>query len=233
MGEKTETLEQLALSEETLTELARNLEQLPGLIDEAENRAAEAKDRVQRDRDALEALERKRREREGALQDCETQRDKFRGQTTQVRTNTEYTALLHEIEGVTRKISQLEEEILVAMDELDEGRAKLVPTEQEQGQIEREFLERAKALRERLEQVRQEIKEREAERERWVASLDREVERHYRRIQGSLGTAIARMSGRSCSACHRDVPYETVNRVLAGEVHTCPSCHRILAGEPA
>ena len=38
------------------------------------------------------------------MQDLETKRSKYKGQLMDVKTNKEYTAMLHEIEGVERDI---------------------------------------------------------------------------------------------------------------------------------
>jgi predicted nucleic acid-binding Zn-ribbon protein len=231
MGDQPETLHALAACEVILGDRSRELEQLPGLIEAAEHQAVEARAKVTSEHERLAELERTGRDWEAELQDCESRRDRFRSQTAQVKTNVEYTALLHEIDGVTQRISELEEEILGAMEEADERREGLVSLEREQGDLERQLQERAKGLRERLEQVRQEIQDREAERETWLQSLKPETQTHYRRVVQAQRTAIARLRGRICSACYRDIPYETVNRVLAGEIHTCLSCHRILIGE--
>ena len=122
MGDLAETLEALAVCDEALGSLRAELAQLPVSIELAETRDAETRGRLEAGTQAFADFEHTRREKEAELQDCEVQRDRFRAQTAQVKTNTEYTALLHEIDGATSRISQLEEEVLVAMDEVDERR---------------------------------------------------------------------------------------------------------------
>src|SRR5262249_56132323 len=53
---------------------------------------------------ALEQSQKARRQHETALQDLEGKRSKYKGQLMDVKTNKEYTAMLHEIEGVDRAI---------------------------------------------------------------------------------------------------------------------------------
>lgn len=231
MADWTEVLEALALCEAHLATLGRERDQLPRSIDETEQEAEEARRKLEGEREAFAAFEHSRREQESELQDCEARRDRYRSQTAQVKTNEEYTALLHEIEAVTQRISELEEGILVAMEEIDERGERVSRMESEEARLEQERQDRIKGFRERLEQVLQEIKEREAERESWVERLDASIQVHYRRSVRARGGGIAHINGRTCAACYRDIPYETVNRVIAGEVHTCPSCQRILVGE--
>ncbi len=114
--------------------------------------SSSARARLEATRQSFADFEHTRREKEAELQDCEAQRDRFRTQTAQVKTNTEYTALLHEIEGASSRISQLEEDVLVAMDEVDERRQVLADVETEQKQVERETEARVGELRKRLEQ---------------------------------------------------------------------------------
>ena len=231
MGDLAETLEALAVCDEALGSLRAELEQLPVSIERAETRDAETRARLDAMRQAFADFEHTRREKEAELQDCEVQRDRFRAQTAQVKTNTEYTALLHEIDGATSRISQLEEEVLVAMDEVDERRQALADLETEQKQVERETEARVGDLRKRLEQVQREIEEREGERDGWLERLEPSVRAQFRLVASSRGSGTARIRGRSCSACHRDVPLETINRVTAGDLHTCTSCTRILVGD--
>ena len=231
MADWVEVLDALALCEEHLARLGRDQEELPRAIEATERQVEEARARLEAEREAVAEFERTRRDQESELQDCEVRRDRYRSQTAQVKTNEEYTALLHEIDAVTQRISELEEGILVAMEEIDERSGRVTRMEAEQAGFEQDLQDRAKGLRERLDQVRNEIKERESERESWVGRLDSEIQVHYRRIVRVLGRGIAHINGRTCAVCYRDVPYERVNRVIAGEVHTCPSCQRLLVGE--
>jgi hypothetical protein len=231
MGDLREILQALARCEQTLGDHTRRREQLPASIEAAEQAAAAARAAVASEHQTLADLERLRRDREAALQDCEAQRGRYRAQTVHVKTNAEYQALLREIEATTRKISDLEEEVLVAMDELDRRKANLGTLEREQAGLEREHLGRASALREDLERVRAVIVELEAERERILERLEPGVREHYRRVCRARETGTAILKGRTCASCYRDVPYEIVNRILAGELHMCASCSRILVAE--
>lgn len=231
MGDLKETLQALARCERDLVELDRTVGRLPESIEALEQEAAAARSAAQAERDAIANLDHLRREKESALQDAETQRDRLRGQTVHVKTNEEYQALLREIEGTERRISELEEEVLVAMDELDRRRAGLESVEREQLKREQEHLDRAAGLRAELERARESIREHDQERERWLERLDPDARAHYRRVQRARGTGTTLLDGRACASCYCDVPYETVNRIRAGELHACSSCNRILIAE--
>jgi predicted nucleic acid-binding Zn-ribbon protein len=205
--------------------------ELPGAIAAVEAEAAAARAVVENEHAALAEIDHKRREQEAALQDAEELRNRYRGQTASVKTNEEYHALLREIDGVAGKIAELEEEILVAMDELERRGGNLETVEREQSEIEQGLKKRGEVLQQELTTTREEIATLEAEREGILGKLSPEVQTHYRRVQQGKGRGTSRLEGRICAACYRDVPFETVNRIVAGELHVCSSCNRILVAE--
>jgi predicted nucleic acid-binding Zn-ribbon protein len=82
-----------------------------------------------------------------------------------------------------------------------------------------------------MEEARQEIESKQKERDALLTRLGPQTTTHYERVRQSQGTGTALLHHQSCAACHRQIPPETINRVLAGEVHSCGSCQRILVSE--
>jgi len=87
----------------------------------AELEAELAADRAHLDaaRKALDESQKARKRHEGSLQDLEGKRSKYKGQLMDVKTNKEYTAMLHEIEAVERDIRGIEDQILVEMEKAE------------------------------------------------------------------------------------------------------------------
>jgi predicted nucleic acid-binding Zn-ribbon protein len=221
-------LRSLYACEREIDELSRARADLPGAIEQAEANAQAARDVVTNAKEKLEAAERKRRDKEAELQDTEVLKAKFQGRTSVVKTNEEYSALLREIEGAERKISQLEEEILLLMETIEEVGAMLAEIEVEQNQAAEQFDEQAADLRQQLVAVERDLESRGAERERFAAGLGAGVQASYERLHRAKGSGTASVEGQSCSACHRAVPWEVVNRVKAGELLPCETCRRLL-----
>ncbi len=228
MSDPAEALAKLYECEQSLEQLSRRQNELPGRIVGIEVSAQAARDLITAHRDALEDTEKRRREQEAALQDTEAQRDKFKGQTALVKTNEEYTALLSEIDTVTNRISQLEEEILLAMEAVDEVSGGLSDFRSGKEHAEREQTSLADELKRRLAEAEAELEAHEKEREHLAGELPDPAGASYLRMRktGRSGTTTYR--DRTCIACHRDIPYETINRVIGGELHSCPHCQRIL-----
>ncbi|MBW2280606.1 MAG: hypothetical protein JRG76_00030 [Deltaproteobacteria bacterium] len=232
MPEPNEALSVLHACEYSLDQLARRREELPGKVAGLEARAQGARDLIAQGREELEAGEKLRRDKEAELQDCEAQRSKFQGQTAQVKTNTEYTALLHEIDHAGERISSIEEEILVAMERIDDLSAALEIGEREQGKEAKDLDGQAKQLAEELKQVQVDAETRSAELGGLVEGLDAQTRLLFERVRKARGTGTTKVVGRVCASCHRDVPFEDINRVIGGEILPCQSCRRLLVIDP-
>jgi len=228
VADLAETLLALGRCEVVVGDLRRQGEQLPRAIEQAEARAQLARERVAEQRKRLAEAEAAHRVKERELQDAEGRRSKFQAQTAMVKTNTEYTTLLHEIDRAAELISDVETQILEALERVDESSQELRRIEAEERLQERTSLDEAEKLKKQLVEVSAALLDRESERLRCVSVLPGDTRGRYERVcrQGGLGTAL--VVGQSCARCHRDIPIHTTNQVRAGELHHCGNCGRIL-----
>ncbi len=222
----------LALCEEATVALERECQRIPQAIAEQDAKLAASREAVASGRRIVEEAEKRRRTREAELEDGNVRRAKLQSQSAQVKTNQEYTAMLHEIDGVTRRMGELEDEILEAMELADSTRAELVTVERDQRTVEREIGKTAADLRARLEEVERDLAQRRAEEVQRLAEISADARAIYSRVKRVRGTGTARVRGRSCAGCNRDVPYALINRIRAGEIHPCSNCNRILVVVP-
>ena len=223
----------LARCESAAEDLRREQDQLPRAIEALEATIAAARTAKSDAASAVDTSEAARRAKEGELADTESRRSKFRSQAPQVRTNTEYTTLLHEIDLATERISELETDILEAMDRTEAARSEQQRVDGEQDAQIVGASQQVETARARLAEVERGLVALEAEREELRQSLPSEARAHYDHVQRVKRVGTTWINVRSCSRCHRDVPFEIVNRVGAGEMHACGSCGRILVIRPA
>ena len=228
MPELKITLESLYRSERELEELGREAAALPEAIAALNAKAEAARQAVESERQKLEEAEQRRRQFEAELADTEAKREKYEGQTALVKTNAEYTALLAEIETAKQRASALEEEILLAMEAVDEVSGRLDAFTKEKKQEEAAFVAEAEKLGARLVEVEAGREARESERQTLSGELPAEARSDYDLARRARGSGVAVVQQHVCSGCHRDVPYETVNRLQAGELLSCMSCQRVL-----
>jgi len=221
------SLQALAELEGVVLDLERNKAALPVAIEKAESRGAAAKDSAAKLRADLEAAEKQRRTREAEAQDVAAKRDKLHAQSATVKTNKEYTALLHEIDAHSKRIAEIEDEILVAMETAETLGDEVRRADANARQVTQEVGKEVDELRARLAEVERKLAAAIEDRLKILAELGSAVQKLYERAVKARGAGIARIEQGTCSGCHRTVPPEQINRVTAGEVHICVSCQRI------
>jgi len=219
---------QLAETEAVVLELERERARLPQAIAAAEARAAAAREAASQGRTRLETAEKERRAHESEVQDLGVKRGKFQAQSAVVKTNKEYTTLLHEIETHSKRIAEIEDAILVAMETIETATDESKRADATARQTDQEVSKETEELRAQLADVEKRLAVRVEERRVLLAGLGPRVEALYTRVMKTRGNGIARIEHDGCSACHRSLPPEVMNRVRAGEVHACASCHCIL-----
>lgn len=226
-----------------LTRLIR-LQQLETAADEARQRIASLpsrgqalETRLQTARDAvagvkarLTAAADKRRAEEKEVAGVQTRLARYKDQLLEVKTNREYTAMLHEIETAQNDIRTREDRILEIMMESDDLNAALKQSESELKTVEREVAAERAALESEQSSLQTEIDRASAERQSLVPQIDRTVLGVFETTaKNRKGIAIAEARNGLCTICHVRLRPQVFNEVLKNEsIIQCDSCRRIL-----
>jgi hypothetical protein len=178
---------------------------------------------------ALEGSLKARRQNEASVQDLETKRSKYKGQLMEVKTNKEYTAMLHEIEGVEREVREREDQILTEM-ERAEGLAGDV--KREEGlfkSVEEKARTEGQALEAKGRQLQDEHKRLQAARDACAAAVPGDAMELFQRVARLRGVAVAEARDDVCQLCHMKLrPQMYVDLKRNEDIVQCPSCSRIL-----
>jgi predicted nucleic acid-binding Zn-ribbon protein len=209
------------------------LAQLPGRQAELEARLAAERSRLETLRGSLDTSQKTRRREEGTLQDLEAKRSKYKGQLMEVKTNKEYTAMLHEIEGVEREIRSREDQILAEM----ENTETLATDLKKEDEVLRKEEARHKQDVAALEGQRRELTARRerlaAEREQVAGTISADVRELFQRVAKLRGVAVAAASDGRCQECHLLLRLQMYSDLKRNDAITqCPQCNRILFYEP-
>lgn len=226
-----------------LTRLIR-LQQLESAADDARRKIADhpartqALDaRLQTARDAasgikarLTAAAEKRRAEEKDVAGVQTRLAKYKDQLLEVKTNREYTAMLHEIEAAQNDIRAREDRILEIMMETDELNAGIKTSEAELKTTEKETAAERAVLETEMAGLQSEIDRTTAERQALVADIDRQVLSIFEATaKGRKGVAVAEAKDGLCTICHVRLRPQVFNEVRKNEsIIQCDSCRRIL-----
>src|SRR4029453_9739076 len=135
---------------------------------------ARARGRLDTARDSLSQSQKGRRQHEGELQDLETKRSRYKTQLMEVKTNKEYTAMLHEIETVEREIRGREDQILAEMERTETLTAEVQREEAAFKEAESRRQAEERVLEGRADVLKREVQQLSAEGDEGAATVGEE-----------------------------------------------------------
>lgn len=208
----------------------KRLAELPALAQVIERKIADHVARVDQAKAALAANQQARRELEKQVAAVDGRLAKFSDHKAAVKTNQEYTALLHEIETATREKTGIEDQILGLMEAADGLSSDVKDATDVLVDVRKEGDERRAALDAERRGLEVELARLQAEKARDAAALDAAILARYERLLAQRkNVAVAAMVGELCTACHvrlRPAVAQLVRRNT--EIVPCDSCQRLL-----
>ena len=202
---------------------------IPRKIQEWDHSLQTHKEGLARLKDEAEKYRKEQRHLEHELDAKQTELSKFNAQLPQIKTNREYKAILLEIDVVEKRISDLEEEVLMKMAEVEEIEAKVTAKEAEAKKAQEESEREQERLRQKRKELEQSLEGTRSQRETLVADVDNALMVQYDRIRlRKGGLAITQINDESCGACFMALPPQLVNEVMGGRIKSCPNCSRLL-----
>ncbi|HTS17533.1 MAG TPA: C4-type zinc ribbon domain-containing protein [Verrucomicrobiae bacterium] len=155
---------------------------------------------------------------------------KYRTQLTQIKSNTEYQALLKEIARVEQEIDEIETHELEVMEKSDQ----LQPAVKTEQSTLKEITAKVDAergdLQKRLAMIDQELKQLAEERQQLAQQVDASALNRYERLMRSKSDfAIVPIRNGNCGGCHLSIPPQLVHNAKHGsDLTSCDYCGRIL-----
>jgi uncharacterized protein len=229
MNPDLERLIRLQHAESELRRVEAELAEVPRQKDELKQDLDRERGRLDAAREALVQTQKARRQHEADLQDLETKRSRYKGQLMEVKTNKEYTAMLHEIEGVEREIRTREDQILAEM-ERSEGLTAEVKAEEEAFKAaEGRAREGGRALDDRARSLEEQRARLAGERDAIAATLSEDALELFQRVARLRGVAVAEAREGMCQVCHVKLRLQMYAELKHNdEIQQCPACNRIL-----
>lgn len=141
-------------------------------------------------------------------------------------------AMASEVEALSARASQLEDEGIAVLDELEPHDATLDGLDREEVGLDAEEREAEAEAEQASAELRADLDRLAEERAAAVAAVPADLLATYERIRGRLGgVGAARLVGDRCGGCHLTLPSTELDRVRhlpAEAVVTCEQCGRIL-----
>jgi uncharacterized protein len=171
-----------------------------------------------------------RRARENDVELMRSKLSRLREQLMSVKTNKEYTAMLHEIQGAEGQIRAAEDGILDIMGQMESMEGKLAQEDKDLKAKQAEVELQIQSAEKSVPALEVEIVRLGEEKGALESLIPAELLARYRRIADARrGIALAEAKNELCSACHVRIRPQVVAELLrTDDIHVCDSCSRIL-----
>jgi predicted nucleic acid-binding Zn-ribbon protein len=213
-----------------IASLQKQASEIPSKNQEYENELqrlqAEYEERLAHGKD----LANHRRTLEGQVDLNRSKLSRLRDQLMAVKTNKEYTAMLHEIQSAEDQIRAEEDKILEFMEEMESTENDLKTAEQEMQKKSAEIREMIRKSTESIPKLEAELVQLHEQKVAMESQVGAELLSRYRRIaEARKGIALAEAKDELCSACHVRIRPQMYAELMRTEsIHACDSCSRIL-----
>jgi predicted nucleic acid-binding Zn-ribbon protein len=216
--------------ETTAEDARRKIAEHPGRLQALDARLQAARDVLAGAKAQLTVVQEKRRVEEKEVATVQSRLAKYKDQLLEVKTNREYTAMLHEIETAQNDIRGREDRILETMMAADDLSAEIKKVDAELKVAEKEVAAGRTQLDAEMATLQAEIERTGSERQKLVAEIDRGILSLFEQTaKGRRGVAVAEARNGLCTICHVRLRPQVFNEIRKNEsIIQCDSCRRIL-----
>ena len=206
------------------------IDAIPRKISSVEQPLKEAEAAYEKLRLNLETLTKKKKAKDGSLDDVNEKIRKLKARTTEIKTNKEYQALLKEVEAGEKERNAVEDEILMLMESVESCNREV----NEQKEKVRAEEEKREAFRRKLEaeiaEVRKELDALRLRREGVVKGIDKDVySQYFKLLETRRGLAVVEARDEICQGCNMNMPPQLFVELKKNDrIFQCPQCSRIL-----
>ncbi len=210
------------------------IEKIPQQIVEFEHHFHEVKREFEKKRKDLDVAMKERKEHEDDLDDVTEKINKLKSRIAEIKTNKEYQAHLKEIESVEEQKSSVEDEILLAMDRVDEIKNSLNLLEERLNVENSKIDEKMALLKKDQEDAKKELDHLLLKRDDLSKAMDSDLYNQYMHLlENKNARAVSRVKEEVCMGCNMSIPPQTYAEVIKNDrLIKCPQCGRFLYYEP-
>ncbi len=212
-------------------EVQRTLNAVAARVAELEGELNAFAEEVAKEKQALQASKALYTDFEEHIQTNEMLVAKIEAKRRSVKTEREYQSLLKEEEQLRARKTQIEEEMIACMDQMETLTETIAAKEKELAQITEQVEADIQDVREEASTSESRHAELSREWEQMAAEVDRRLLDKFVKVkkQTSDGRALAPVKNAICMACHMNIPPQMYNELQRFDsLKLCPFCFRIL-----
>jgi len=208
----------------------RRIAEIPGVQEALAVRLEQATAAVAAAKQRLAASQTERKAIETEVATIQTRLSKYKGQLLELKTNKEYTTMLHEIATAEAAIRSHEDRVLERMEEAETITAEVKAAEAELKTQQAAIATERKALDAEATALQKTADETAAARVDAAKALSPEALKLFDYVaKARKGLAVAEARDGGCTVCHVRMRPQMFNEVRRGEhLIQCESCMRIL-----
>jgi uncharacterized protein len=213
-----------------ITSLQKQVSDLPTIVQGYEDELRRTKEEHDARVARAKELANRRRTLEGEVDLSRSKLSRLKDQLMAVKTNKEYTAMLHEIQAAEGQIRSEEDKILEIMEEIEAKENELKGEEQEMHKKVAELQAGIRNANESNPQLEADLEKLRQQKVQMESGIGSDLLSRYRRIADARkGVALAEAKDELCSACHvRIRPQLYADLLRTNSIQSCDSCSRIL-----
>lgn len=233
MKEDLQLLWELQKIDLELKTIEEDRDRYPKEIKKLDERQKLERERILKEREKLESLEKERKQKEKHLIGEQERIKRSEGRMSEVKTNKEYQALLTEIETFKEAMGRVEEEILLLMDQIEDLKKQISKREKEIALTLEKVEAEKREIQERMNRGEVLWKEKLERKE----ALSKQVESKLFQLYNTLkekrqGVGMVSARNETCQGCFVNVPPQLFIEVQKNNsLIRCPNCNRILYWE--
>lgn len=188
---------------------------------------------VETQREQLEALRKRRKEKDNQLRLGQETLKRIRERLLEVKTNKEYQSVLKETETLETKNSHMEDEIISLMEELDVFEKSVKTMEADLDEQCRCYEEDKARMEKELHSTAEELDICARKCSEIRKKISAEFLRKYEQIKSAgRGVAVVSVWKEVCGGCYMSIPPQLYNELQKSNILiTCPNCSRIIYWE--
>jgi predicted nucleic acid-binding Zn-ribbon protein len=230
LREQLELLWELQKIDLELWTIKKDRERYPREIKKLDEKNNIEREKIQKEKEKIELLEKERRQKEGHLNLEQEKIKRAEGRMFEVKTNKEYQALLTEIEIIKETTSKEEEEILRVLDEIDELKKDLSQREKEVEVTLEKIEAQKKMIQDKMAQDDEIWKKQTDRREVLAKQLESKLYKLYSTLKEKRqGVGVVSVRRETCQGCFVNIPPQMFIEVQKNsDIIRCPNCNRIL-----
>jgi predicted nucleic acid-binding Zn-ribbon protein len=233
MNPQLQRLIELQKTDSEITELEKAKAAIPHQIESGKTALKEKQGGLKEAQDVLAELQKKRKDLEMEVATENDHIAKTKSKLPAVKTNKEYTAILHEVDAVKEKISVLEDKELELMETMEEKEKELSPLKALCKEEEENFKAYKSKKEAEAERTEGELEVLRARRHATAGAIEEKLLGQYNKvIKARDSLAVVTILDNVCQGCHQQVLPQQVIDVKVGEtINHCEQCLRILYWE--